>query len=100
MLNIPINLDQQKIVIRDFLLEEIAHIKNNPKSWNNIISVDRLLEVAGEDSQTIRKEKKKKLLDAVEEMLGYWKKQGYIKNYEQNRASTKGKPIKSFTIEV
>ena len=100
MLNIPINLDQQKIVIRDFLLEEIAHIKNPKIVWGNTISVEKLLEVAGEDSQTIRKEKKKKLLDATEEMLGYWKKQGYIKNYEQNRASSKGKPIKSFTIEV
>lgn len=98
MLNIPINLDQSKLVIRDFLLEEIAHIKNNPTSWNNTISVDKILEVAGEDSQTITRKKKSSLLFAVKDMLDYWKKEGYIKGYTENRANTTGKPIQSFTI--
>lgn len=98
MLNIPINLDQSKLVIRDFLLEEIAHIKNNPTSWNNTISVDKILEVAGEDSQAITRKKKSSLLFAVKDMLDYWKKEGYIKGYTENRANTTGKPIQSFTI--
>ena len=97
MLNIPINLDQQKIVIRDFLLEEIAHIKNRT-NWNNTISVDRLLEVAGESSQTIDRIKKSRLLKAVKDMLDYWKKEAYIKGYKENKANTTGKPIQSFTI--
>ena len=97
MLNIPINLDQQKIVIRDFLLEEIAHIKNRT-NWNNTISVDRLLEVAGESSQTIDRIKKSRLLKAVKDMLDYWKKKGYIKGYKEKKANTTGKPIQSFTI--
>lgn len=99
MLNIPINLDQTKIVIRDYLLEEISHIKKR-EGWNKTISVDKLLEVAGEDSQTIKKEKRKKLLDAVEEMLTYWKKEDYIKGYTKNRANTTGKPLRSYTIEA
>lgn len=99
MLNVPINLDQQKLVIRDFLLEEIAHIKKR-ESWNKTISVDKLLEVAGENIQTINRIKKKRLLDAVEEMLNYWKKEAYIKGYTKNRANTTGKPLQSFTIEV
>jgi len=98
MLNIPINLDQQKIVIRDFLLEEIAHIKNPKNNWNNTISVDRLLEVAGEDVTTISRKKKSSLLQAVEEMLTYWKKEGYIRNYIRNRAKSTGSPLQSFTI--
>ena len=97
MLNIPINLDQQKIVIRDFLLEEIAHIKNRT-NWNNTISVDRLLEVAGESSQTIDRTKKRRFLKAVKDMLDYWKKKGYIKGYKEKKANTTGKPIQSFTI--
>lgn len=97
MLNIPINLDQQKIVIRDFLLEEIAHIKNMT-NWNNTISVDRLLEVAGESSQTIDRIKKSRFLKAVKDMLDYWKKKGYIKGYKEKKANTTGKPIQSFTI--
>lgn len=99
MLNIPINLDQQKIVIRDFLLEEIAHIKNRT-NWNNTISVDRLLEVAGESSQTIDRIKKSRLLKAVKDMLDYWKKEAYIKGYKENKANTTGKPIQSFTILI
>ena len=97
MLNLPINLDQTKIVIRDFLLGEIAHIKKN-KKWNNTITVDRLLDIAGEDSKTISRIKKKKLLDAVETMLTYWKKQGAIKDYKKTRAKTTGSPLQSFTI--
>lgn len=96
MLNVPINLDQTKIVIRDFLLEEIAHIKKR-ESWNKTISVDRLLEVAGENSQTIARKKKSLLLSSVKEMLNYWKKEDYIKGYTEN---IKAKSIQSFTIEV
>ena len=99
MLNLPINLDQQKIVIRDFLLEEIAHIQKNT-SWNNTISVEKLLEVAGEDLQTITRKKKSTLLQAVEEMLTYWKKEGYIKDYKKTKAKTTGSPLQSFTIIV
>lgn len=100
MLSVPVNLDQTKIVIRDFLLEEIAHIKNNPKSWNNTISVDRLLDVAGEDSQTIEPTKKKRLFKAIKTMLEYWKKEDYIKGYQENRAKTTGSPLQSFTILI
>lgn len=96
MLNVPINLDQSKIVIRDFLLEEIAHIKKR-ESWNRTISVDRLLDVAGEDSQTITRKKKSLLLTAVKDMLNYWKSEGYIKDYKEN---IKAKSIQSFTLEV
>ncbi len=100
MLSVPVNLDQTKIVIRDFLLEEIAHIKNNPKTWNRTITVDRLLDVAGENSQTVDRIKKSRLLKAVKDMLDYWKKEGYIIGYKENKANTTGKPIVSFTIEV
>jgi len=96
MLNIPINLDQTKIVIRDFLLEEIAHIKKR-EGWNRTISVERLLEVAGENSQTITRKKKSLLLTSVKDMLTYWKKEDYIKGYTEN---IKAKSIQSFTIEV
>ena len=98
MLSVPVNLDQTKIVIRDFLLEEIAHIKNNPKSWNNTISVDRLLDVAGENSQTIEPTKKKRLIKVIKTMLDYWKEEGYITGYKENRAKTTGSPLQSFTI--
>ena len=98
MLNIPINLDQQKLVIRDYLLEQIAHFKNPKNKLSRNISVDTLIKVAGEDSQTINRIKKKRLLDAVEKMLTYWKKEGYIEGFEKNKAKTTGSPLQSFTI--
>lgn len=111
MLNIPINLDQTKIVLRDFLLEEIAHMKNPKSGRNHTISVDRLLKLAGEDSQTINRTKKKRLLEAVEEMLTYWAteekdqkgniiKEAYIKGFTKNKATTTGSPLQSFTIDT
>lgn len=100
MLNIPINLDQQKLIIRDFLLEEIAHLKNHTKDWNCIITVDRLLTVAGEDPQTITRKKKSSLLKASENMLLYWKEEKYIRDYEITKAKTTGSPIYSFTIKA
>lgn len=97
MLNVPINLDQQKLVLRDFLLKEIAHIKNT-KSWNRTITTDRLLGIAGEDPETITKQKKSKLLTAVKEMLEHWTKEKDIEGYTVDLAQ-KG-AIKSFTIQT
>lgn len=98
MLNIPINLDQQKLVLRDYLLEQIAHFKNPRNRLSRTISVEKLLEVAGEDVATISRKKKSALLQAVENMLTYWKEEGYIKDYQRNRAKTTGSPLQSFTI--
>lgn len=100
MLNVPINLDKEKIAIRGFLLEEIAHIKNNPKSWNRTITVERILQPAQKDGQALTRKKKSSLLLAVKSMLEYWKKEGYIRDFKENKANTTGKPIVSFTIEV
>lgn len=97
MLNVPINLDQQKLVLRDFLLKEIAHIKNT-KSWNRTITTDRLLGIAGEDPETITRNKKSKLLTAVKEMLEHWTKEKDIEGYTVDLAQ-KG-AIKSFTIQT
>lgn len=96
MLNVPINLDQQKLVLRDYLLKEIAHILKNA-NWNRTIATDRLLGVAGENPETITKQKKSKLLTAVKDMLEHWKKEEYIKGYSVDLAQ-KG-AIKSFTID-
>ncbi len=96
MLNVPINLDQQKLVLRDFLLKEIAHILKNT-SWNRTITTDRLLGVAGEDPETITRKKRSTLLTAVKDMLEHWKKEKYIKGYKVDLAQ-KG-AIKSFTID-
>ena len=97
MLNVPINLDQQKLVLRDFLLKEIAHIKNT-KSWNRTITTDRLLGIAGEDPETITRKKKSTLLTAVKDMLEHWAKEKDIEGYTVDLAQ-KG-TIKSFTIQT
>ena len=101
MLNVPVNLDETKIVIRDFLLKEIAHMKNTTH-WNKTISINRILEVAGENPETVTRDKKRKLLTAVRAMLDYWKTElidgkPYIKGYREN---VKGKAVQSITIET
>ena len=96
MLNVPVNLDQSKIVIRDFLLEEIAHIRDN-KNWNRTITVERILQPAQKDGQPLTRKKKSLLLSAVKDMLAYWKREAYIRDYREN---IKAKSIVSFTIEV
>ena len=98
MLNVPINLDEQKIVIRDFLLKEISHIKNNRATWNNTITVDRILTVAGVDPGTTTRKKRSLLVKAIRDMLDYWKEKEYIRGYQENLGERK--TVQSFTIDT
>lgn len=94
MLNVPVNLDEQKIVIRDFLLKEIGHMKKSPH-WNRTITIDRLLAVAGEESTTLDRRQKSRLIAGIRSMLDYWKSEKYIDGYEE---STQGKTLNAITI--
>ena len=94
MLNVPVNLDGQKLIIRDFLLREIGHMKNNP-TWNKTIKLDRILAVAGIDNNTVTRKKKSQLVTAIRSMLDYWKKEENIAGYTE---AVKAKALQSITI--
>lgn len=94
MLNVPVNLDEQKLIIRDYLLKEIAHIRKSSK-WNRTITLDRILEKSYLDPNTnTYRVKKSRLLEAIRKMLEYWASNNYI-TYTEN---IQGKSTVSFTI--
>lgn len=97
MLNVPINLDEKKIVIRDFLLSEIGHMKNN-KHWNRTIKLERILETTGDNPATMHTETKSRMNEVIRKMLNYWKKQKYIASYKENKKKS-GKGTYSYTIK-
>lgn len=94
MLNVPMNLTSEKLVIRDYLLREIGHIMLD-SDWNNIISVDTILKQAYEDPKGITRNKRKKELVFIRTALDCWKEKKIIKGYTENK---KGRKIISFTI--
>lgn len=95
MLYLPINMDAQKISIRNVLIDEITHMKNN-KNWNRTITIDRLLRAGGEDPETIDRQKKKKLVAFIKKALDSWKERKHITDYTINK---QGKSNKSITIK-
>ena len=105
MLDVPVNLDEEKIVIRDFLLREITHMTKNPH-WSKTITLDRILKVANienpaEKTATTttasKANKRSKTATIVRTMLKEWTDKRFIKGYIENR---KGKTIRSYTIQT
>ena len=100
MLNVPINLDEQKIVIRDYILKEILHLKNPKARWGNTITLEKIITIAGENPDTITRKKKSALLKATRSMLDYWIENRYIiKAYTEN-LEPNGKSVHSFTLQT
>lgn len=100
MLDVPVNLDEEKIVIRDFLLREITHMTKNPH-WSKTISLDRIIKVAitdsSRDGSTVTAKKRSTTATIVRTMLKEWTDKRLIKGYVENR---KGKTIRSYTIQT
>lgn len=95
MLDLPINMDNQKISIRNVLIDEINHMQNN-KNWNRTITIDRLLKEGGEDPETVDRKKKAKIVSFIKQALSVYKERKNIKGYTINK---QGKSNKSITIE-
>lgn len=90
LLDIPVRSTHETIIIRDFLLEQIGHIKNN-REWNNIIKVDRIIDYSGIDldsfTDNTKRKKRKIIIDNVCKILDSWKKKEYIKGYVLNKGN-------------
>ena len=94
LLNVPVNLDNKKLALRDFLLEEIGHISKN-KNWNTTITIDRILEKAGYNLSSLSRTQRSRLITVIKTMLDYWQIKGAIKGYKENYT---GKRLTSITI--
>lgn len=83
ILNVPINMTDEVIGIRDYLLEWIMALKN-PKNGqiNNERTYEKIYERFIMD-QVDLKDKKRKIRDQVKKILDHWKDENYITDYEE-----------------
>lgn len=94
MLTLPVNNTVSNIELRNFLLHRIRGIKGG-KISNKILFDTMYKDLKGDK---ISKVEKKRMRDAAFAMLDYWKKEGFIRDYQIN---TKGNNIiESVTILV
>lgn len=92
ILQIPdISNTQENLILRDYLQREIEHLNKN-KKWQKKIKIQRLI-----DKGYIKDihNKARKIKD-IEKILNYWKKTGYIKDYQIEK---EGRSINAFIIE-
>lgn len=80
-LNVPVNLDEGKAVVRDYVLREISIRKRDVL----VITADKILEVAGLSPDTVTRQKRKKIMDALDKMLAHWKADKTIKDYSYTK---------------
>ena len=80
-LNVPVNLDEGKAVVRDYVLREISIKKRDVL----VITTDKILEVAGLSPDTVTRKKRKSIMDALDKMLAHWKADKTIKDYSYTR---------------
>lgn len=81
-LNVPVNLDETKAVIRDYILREVS-IKDDSICT---IKTDTLLAVGGLDPDSSNyRTKRKRIMDAVDKMLAYWKSEKIIQSYSYTK---------------
>lgn len=97
VLQLPLNLDNEKLIIRDFLLEEIAHMKGRT-NWGRTITFDRIIKETGKIEEVNGDRwKRKRLIDAIIKMLDYWQGEDYINGYKIHK---KNRQMYSVEIEV
>ena len=94
LLNVPINLDENKTIARDYLIRLIGGMKNPKSKLSHTIKYDTVLEHAG--MTTDNRTQRKRNIDAIEHMLDDFKSKGFIKGYKVNK---QGNSKYSITIQ-
>lgn len=107
VITVPVTLLQTKqfikntkdvIIIREYLIRRIEILKKNKKQSNKILYAS-IFQQLGMDtsikSQAVA-DKTKKIRKAVTEILSYWEKQCYIKNFAQYKEGREFKGISIF----
>ena len=78
----------ENIIIRDFLFEEIGHMKKL-SYWNRTLTIDHIMESSGIDldkykSKQSKSNKRKKVIEVVRNYCENMKKENYINDYTLN----------------
>ena len=96
LLNSPINKNEEIITLQGYLMRRILSIKGSSKLSPSIVyeTIYKQIDVTAETPGALRK-KKAKVREQVKKILEYWKKEGFIKGYVENKH---GQEVYSVTI--
>lgn len=96
LLNSPINKNEEIITLQGYLMRRILSIKGSSKLSPSIVyeTIYKQIDVSAETPGALRK-KKTKVRGQVKQILDYWKQEGFIKGYVENKH---GQEIYSVTI--
>ena len=84
LLSVPVNLStEEKIALRDYLLEFIGHINKNPE-WDRIITIDKILEASGYNVDALSRTQRSRIIETIRSLLEAWKSKGAFKEYTEN----------------
>lgn len=89
LLNSPVNKTEENITLQSYLYRRILAIKSSGKISPTIIydTVYKQIELEAASDGALRK-KKLKVRNTIKQILDYWKKQGFIKDYIENTRKT------------
>lgn len=98
LLNSPINKTEEIITLQGYLYRRILSMKGSANLSKTIVydTVYNQIEVTATSDGALRK-KKSKVRDQIKKILDYWKQEGFIANYLENKRGTK---IYSVTIKL
>jgi hypothetical protein len=90
-----LNTTAEVTVIREYLLRRIEEMKSNKKPLSNKIKFSSIIELLGLENAT--KQKKAKIRERTEKLLGHYIKINYIKAYN---TYMQGRTIEGIEIKI
>lgn len=89
LLNSPINKNEETITLQGYLYRRILAMKSNDKLSKTILyeSIYKAIGIETSTSVQIRK-KKYRIRENTKKILGFWKEQGFVKNFQENARGT------------
>lgn len=85
LLDSPVNKTEENIILQSFLYRHILAIKGGSLSPTMVYSTIYNQLGIKASSQASMNNKKKKVRDTIKKILAYWKKEGFIKSYKENK---------------
>ena len=84
-----VNMNENSVIIRDYLFKRIARMKHEQKNTNNKILFNSILEQLT-DAQTISRRQKTRIRQTISEILDALTESKYIKGYSKSQKGNEG----------
>ena len=99
MLNAPVSNTPENIELKGYLMRQISIMKNPHSNLKAVIRYDTLFEYLGIEApnKDALKHKQKEIRDKTKKFLDFWLKEGFIKNYSEEK---EGRVIAKIKIEI